>query len=685
MSDDDLSDLSDLFDDVELSTIAAARFAAAGMSIFPVDMRPGERFKQPLYGYLWKHRASSDLATVIDDFVQAELKIGSEFVGIGWALGLDGKCACDLDVSDPPNWWAKLGETALNVTKRGKHLIFDMPDGRRTGNSTDAFPSQDWGEMRGAGGYVIIWWPGDRPGFDVADLERVVVFPHPEWLIDADDAAAGVTDTALDAFKALHATGDMPWRAKGFATALDARPPGSSRNYHAFKIACWIAREVEAGLVGGAEAFGILEAWWADLAASVDLDPDGRPKARKLTKRELQRIERHAVGNLKPGRAAQDRAKAEAELAAHREAKRQEADAMFGSANANAGGDEKGDDEGDEWTEGRSFERVDLTPYLDGTATRIVADICEMTDGRSLLHAGRLNGVHGDSGAGKSWLMAFLMAEQINAGNTIMVVDLEDTPDPTVERLRQLGLADRAIRDRLVFLGPDEAFTEDNVGRIMRQVVEYGVTHIILDSLGEAFSLEGLNEDRDVEVAPWLRRVCRRIIGQTAVGITLIDHGTKSSDKPLDASGSKRKRAAFTGTSWLMVAVTPFDRASGGVAQLRSAKDRHGWFKRGETVGALIMGAVDPLGHSKLRLDPVDRPAGVAPPTPDLDAVCAVLDDMHPQWVPMRAVFAEVRHRGMKRQDSQLRGAVELAVLRDRAEESKGPHGARLFRSKRVP
>ena len=33
--------------------------------------------------------------------------------------------------------------------------------------------------MRGVGGYIVIWWPGDRPGFDVAELARVAPFPWP--------------------------------------------------------------------------------------------------------------------------------------------------------------------------------------------------------------------------------------------------------------------------------------------------------------------------------------------------------------------------------------------------------------------------------------------------------------------------------------------------------------------------
>lgn len=334
-----------------------------------------------------------------------------------------------------------------------------------------------------------------------------------------------------------------------------------------------------------------------------------------------------------------------------------------------SGGDEDEDD---------SFEAVDLAPYLAGTAVRVKADVLTMSDGRSLLHRARLNGVHGESGTGKTWLMDFLLAERLGAGESIMLVDLEDTPDPTIERLRQIGVSDQAIATQLVFVRPEASFSFLNVERLIRQIDERDVRHVIIDSLGEAFSLEGLNEDKDVEVAPWLRRVCRVIIERTGAGMTLIDHGTKSSDKPLDPSGSKRKRAALTGTAWLMTAATPFDRATGGLAFLRCAKDRHGWFKRGDEVAAFVMGAVDPIsGQSTLRLDPAR--SAPARGSKDMGEVIKALERVHPKGLSRRGLIAAVRNAGGKISDDRITGAVELAVAQGLAVETKGPKRARMF------
>jgi hypothetical protein len=271
----------------------------------------------------------------------------------------------------------------------------------------------------------------------------------------------------------------------------------------------------------------------------------------------------------------------------------------------------------DDEDESSTFDPVDLRPYLEGTKVRVQADCLTMTDGRSLLHKARLNGVHGDSGTGKSWLMALLIRELISAGEVAMLVDLEDTADPLIDRLRQLGVADQQIVGQLVFFNPDDPFNDTNVARLIGWIDQRNATHMIVDSVGEAFSLEGVNENLDVEVAPWLRRVCRRIIAATAAGITLVDHGTKSAEKPLDPSGSKRKKAAITGTAWLMTSDEPFTKATGGRATLTCAKDRHGQYRRGDRVARFVMGAVDAFGHSTLTLTALHTlpvPAGAVDP-----------------------------------------------------------------------
>jgi hypothetical protein len=119
----------------------------------------------------------------------------------------------------------------------------------------------------------------------------------------------------------------------------------------------------------------------------------------------------------------------------------------------------------------------------------------------------------------------------------------------------------------------------------------------VLDSLGEAFSLDGINENIDAEVAPWLRRVIRRIVG-TGATVIVIDHTINNAegDNALRPSGSKRKRAAITGSLYRVDATIPLNKGEGGELKLTCAKDRHGNYRRGETVATIVVSSMRAVG-----------------------------------------------------------------------------------------
>lgn len=631
----------------------AVELARAGLRVFPVDMRPGpdgKRSKRPLPGYRWKDRASSAVNHVVEDFLDAEERLAPEDIGVAWALGLDGYLAVDVDVDDPPAFMSELEleRAAVNVTMRGCHYLYRMPAGRVTGNGIGRFPKPDgWGEVRGAGGYIVVAG-ADRPGFELAELERVFPFPRPEWLTDAGPEVGVVTDAELSAFLDRHTEALRPRHVEGYRSELEAWKPGVSRHMTAVTVACWMARESAAGLVSAGVAFAVLREWWRSVAEVPHLE------VRRWWDRELGSILRFAVGvaGVELERVASLRAEALAEDIARNEYE-DLATRILGAPPAPS-------------SPGSSFDPVDLEPYLGGDAELVRADLLELDGGRAILHRARLNGIHGDSGAGKSWLVALVVRDELDAGHGVVVVDLEDTPAPLIARLRQIGVADEAIRRGLVFLHPDEAFTPGNVERLVSIVRTRRARHVLLDSLGEAFALEGIDENADAEVAPWLTRVIRHIIDTTGAGVTLIDHITKAGDNPLHPSGSKRKRAAVTGTSWLVVALEPFTLAEGGRIALRCGKDRHGEYRRGDTVAHLVMSPPDvSTGRTVLEL--------VAPPAEEseegggrrdpLDVVADVLELRGE--LDTQSVIFELTRLGMSREAARitLRGAVSRHLV----------------------
>jgi KaiC/GvpD/RAD55 family RecA-like ATPase len=238
-------------------------------------------------------------------------------------------------------------------------------------------------------------------------------------------------------------------------------------------------------------------------------------------------------------------------------------------------------------TPNASWERVDLAPALAGTITRVLPTVLRREDESHLFYPSRVNGLHGDSGLGKSMVSAVAAAQELNAGHHVGWVDLED-PDPTtiIERLRMFTVDDDTIAERFHYWAPREPFDNAAVAALVAEATEYDLTMLVIDSVGEAFGLEGLDENKDVEVGPWLRRVAR-VLADAGPAVVLVDHATKAADNPLHPSGSKRKRAAITGASYLVEATKPLTREHGGELRLVCAKDRHGTYRRGAVVATV--------------------------------------------------------------------------------------------------
>ena len=249
-----------------------------------------------------------------------------------------------------------------------------------------------------------------------------------------------------------------------------------------------------------------------------------------------------------------------------------------------------------------SFLPVDLTDWLNGEIVEIIPDTLTTTDGSSLLYQDRLNGIHGQAGTGKSWIMAYDIQQRINRGDgATMVIDLEDNPAPLIQRLRQIGVNDDNIHRYVVFVQPDDSFLiQRNVTELVNTINAREIVHVFIDSMGEALGLDGLDENNDPEVTRFLTAVAHRIVKTTAAGVTIIDHTTKAGPNDIDPSGSKRKRAAINGSSWVISAPKPLSKIDGGTIEFTCAKDRHGNYSRNDKIARLVMQP----GGNVIRLEP---------------------------------------------------------------------------------
>lgn len=233
---------------------------------------------------------------------------------------------------------------------------------------------------------------------------------------------------------------------------------------------------------------------------------------------------------------------------------------------------------------------VDLMPAWRGEKVRPVAAVFQRDDGVALLPPG-LNYLFGDSGDGKTMVAQLATTAEIKAGFHVVWISYEDAnEDLFVDRLQLFGVTE-AEAMLVKFIVPQTGLV-DGARQIADLAASVGARLVVLDSVGEAMAVGGVDEDRDAQVGPWFRQTLRLIHNlDPALTILPIDHSTKSKDNPLFPSGSKRKRAAPTGRMYLLNVRQPFAIGQVGYVQLVVAKDRGGTFKRGAIAAEITLDA----------------------------------------------------------------------------------------------
>jgi hypothetical protein len=324
-----------------------------------------------------------------------------------------------------------------------------------------------------------------------------------------------------------------------------------------------------------------------------------------------------------------------------------------------------------------SLQPVDLEPILDGTGEQPIPTQLQRDDGKALFYDGAVNGLHGDSGAGKGWVVCHLIHDNARHGRRTLLLDLEDTAHSIASRLLLLGMTAYDILNWVVYIRPQVPLGPNAVEHLSTLIRDRNISTVVIDSLGEAFGIQGINEDKDVEVGPWLRTVARAL-ADTGAAVILIDHSTKANDNPLHPSGSKRKRAAITGASYLAEAVKPFVKGDGGRLRLTCAKDRHGNYRRSETVADLVMSSTD--GTVDLRLyAPTITAAGDATVPTILAARAAVAAAKKAGRPVTRDELIGLMKGAIKAGTDTKRGGIDYATAEGALSETKGARGARVF------
>jgi ribosomal protein S27AE len=305
---------------------------------------------------------------------------------------------------------------------------------------------------------------------------------------------------------------------------------------------------------------------------------------------------------------------------------------------------------------------------LDGTITRPEPTLGHFGDG-CLFYPGRINSVHGDSTAGKTWTALVTARQEIARGETVVYVDLEDSAEGVVSRLMDdLGAPPDAVRDRFVYLHPDERLTPAAATGLAALLDARRPSLVVVDSTGEALAVEGANPNADEEVARWFRLLPRLAV-RCGAAVLLLDHATKAGDNDLWPIGSQRKRAAVTGAAYLQRVVQSFGQDQDGKSVLVCAKDRHGNYPLGRRVAALT------VRGGEISLAPEARAAADFQPTGYMEKVSRFLEAA-PEPQSGRQVLAAVPGKKVHKV-----AALAALVKGEFVAVADGPRGAQMHTS----
>ncbi len=225
---------------------------------------------------------------------------------------------------------------------------------------------------------------------------------------------------------------------------------------------------------------------------------------------------------------------------------------------------------------------LDLTDALTGESTGPVPTLLEVEGGPPLFYVGRTNLIFGESGAGKTWVALAAVAETIRRRASVAYIDLEDTPEGLVGRLRAMGLPPELIAKHLLYLQPELAWGPTAQAALASLIDRHGVELVVLDSTGEAMAADGVKGNDDDDVARWFT-ACPKYLARRGPAVIIIDHIPKDDQNaPLSPIGSQRKKAAIDGAAYRIDAPKAPSKGHDGLLVATVSKDRHGTRHKGQ-------------------------------------------------------------------------------------------------------
>lgn len=226
-------------------------------------------------------------------------------------------------------------------------------------------------------------------------------------------------------------------------------------------------------------------------------------------------------------------------------------------------------------TSAPSWLPVDVAAVLRGPSQRLQPTILMRDDGRCLLYPGRTQTIVGESESLKTWAALIAVAQELQAGNVVVYIDLEDDEQVIVRRRLHDELripADHLIA-QLRYVRPSEPVGS---GALTTLLVNPIPTLVVIDGLTELMALHGLNPDKGSDIAAIYSRVARPFT-EHGCAVLIVDHVVKDREgRGRYATGSAHKLNIVSGAAYVMELGAAPSRGSAGFSRISVVKDRVG-------------------------------------------------------------------------------------------------------------
>lgn len=335
---------------------------------------------------------------------------------------------------------------------------------------------------------------------------------------------------------------------------------------------------------------------------------------------------------------------------------------------------------------GGSWGAVDLAGTIDGvltgTITRPAPTVGRLDDDRALFYRGRVNGVAGHSNAGKSWTAFLATRQELEAGEHVVFIDLEDDMAAAVMRLTDLGTAPETILDRFHYVSPDEAYTAEAARALTALLDDVRPSLVVVDSTGEALAVDGVKPNEDDEVARWFRRLPTAVARRSGAAVLVLDHVIKSDDGDgLWPIGSQRKRGAITGAQYMQANLKPFSRGTAGRSKLVCAKDRGGNYAERSVVCHLEVTPTE--AGLDLVLSAPTTPIGSDPEVKERrkqSEMASIMRQIVDEVAVHPGLSTSALEKAVKGQANTVRSAIRRLIEDEYLAVESGPRNAHLHR-----